>query len=266
MTSRKEPARVRSTGLLENSGATAEEVSLNILDSVRDSFREMRQRWNEQLAFENLDFSKKYIEGWIGGKRYLLVVVRLNIVGQLYDAYFAAASHVEREIGKTPSGDDAVQASESSDGKYRRQEAVFVDNVQCVKTKQGVIPSFVRLYVVRDNPNDDGLGSLYYSVAEGFYEFLPCLPYGEGGVLRWNPPRTLNQFPCQVIEGSTQIMDNISNEQRDIFRRLFCQLEGEKNSPLLRVFLDVETIEARLEIGGEPSFQVLDVLFGPFDL
>ena len=61
-------------------------------------------------------------------------------------------------------------------------------------------------------------------------------------------------------------MDSITNNQRNFRRQSPDRFKRDYIRSVIRIFVDAETIEVRLEEAVQNSLKLADVLVGPFDL
>ena len=245
-------------------GQTLTDGEVCLLDCLHDAryeLRQLMQRWDDSLTLENLSFVEDYIEGRLS------LLCDLEIGVSRYRINLSALSYSKANALKTIAPVVfCTHPNKSGDRGDGDQQPMFVHDVEIVKCAQGVIPSLVRFYRI-DDKVDDGTGrSLYFSIIDGFYKFIARIPkiescFSVGGVSSQGDDLTSHQ-----VQSSMQVMDRISNNQGNLAGHLLGCFKLKDIHSILRVSLDVKTIEVRLEKCQENALKLIDVLVGPFDL
>lgn len=145
----------------------------------------------------------------------------------------------------------------------QRQAPVLVDVINAVDSQYGVIPSIRRIYLIEDDVSDAGIEGLYMS-CDGLFERHSRsgdweVPFGVV------PSANAPDFPCNVVEGRSQVMGNVPDNCGD-------NGWGSKGLKVdvLDKFLRIEILpDARLvsvDKMGNRLVELSNVLVGPFNL
>ena len=218
------------------------------------------ERWDNRLTLKNLHPSEEYI------KRRLSIICDLIISGTLYRSEFFALVDKKRKITKgTTAIVFPINPSKRHNVNIRDQEAVLVHDVELVKSPQGVIPSLVWFYRVQDQVENLSTGRLYFSSVHDGYEFMPGFSNSELSPLIGSITRQADDFTRHEVEGGTQIVNAVSNNERHIKGQFLGCLELDSICSI-RILLDKDTMGVSLKEGIDKRIQLTDVLIGPFDL
>jgi hypothetical protein len=250
----------KTASIIEESLSQGEVLLRNVIYDARDELRELMERWDNSLTLEHLNILEKYRQGR------LFIALHLNIAGYSGYACFSSEYAPHGVVSDLYVPDGHLSKGQSKDGHGRYNQMVFVNNVQMVESEQGIIPSSVWLYDILDEGDNIGRDSLYCSLSNGLYTFLPCLPKREIRVSRGSAAAQAHKLIGDVIETGAQVMDDIANNQGDFIRCLSGHFEHQGRFSCLRILLDVKTVSVRLSKCGEHVIELLDVLIGPFDL
>jgi hypothetical protein len=164
--------------------------------------------------------------------RYLRVLDRSRLAEQYANGeiamIFDVTSRREIEVDSTINGDGVGSdflksaklilhrnAIQCPMGDYWKQQFVLIDNVEIVKSAEGIIPSTVRLYLGQEGTKDDRGGDVYVSPFDPVFEFFPRFREGESRVLVNDSGINLlrNNEPS-VIQRRSEVVDCISDDQR----------------------------------------------------
>lgn len=221
--------------------------------------RELKQRWDNRLTFENLSVCEDYRDGRIAVLLYFdllgsgphkpsdLVVADDN-VGEMHEVFVAVLHY------------NVLNAGNEQD---RDNEVMLIPNVQLVEFPGGKLPSLVGLYRVDNEVPEIGVGSMYLSLRSQCRKFLPCLAERDLRALR--AASIGDDLVYKQFDGNPEIVDSIPENQRDSLRERM-GLKVDKYMSGFRVFLDSKGVRISIKEGSEGRFKLLDVAVGPFDL
>jgi hypothetical protein len=159
---------------------------------------------------------------------------------------------------------DAIDISVRGEGN---QEAMFVSFVENVNGPNKKIPSTVRAYLVKHQPKQSRAGFVYFSPAQGTFKFFMSGKNGKLGEAAESAGcGSFNGFNPSIVEGAFEVVDSITNQQGDGGKELLsvCDIVNDGLIGRLRVNLDARHVTVWQV--GEPFFQFIDMLVGPFDL
>jgi hypothetical protein len=245
---------------LDYSFSIGEVCLLDCLHNARHELRQLMQRFDDSLTLENLSFVEDYIKGRLS------LLCDLEIGLNRYHINLTALSYSKAKVKTITPIIFGVYPDKSNDIGNGDQQLMFVHDVKIVKSTQGFIPSLVRLYRIDDKFYDGGVRSLYFSAVDGFYKFVSCVSKGELRLPVRCASSQGDNLTGHQVQGRMQVVDRISNNQGNLPRHIIGSFELKDILSILRVYLDVKTIEVRLEKCEENALKLIDVLIGPFDL
>jgi hypothetical protein len=184
-----------------------------------------------KAVFEDLQNSEDAVLKKAQCRRYLNILKRTSLAEQYANGKLAMILDVVpyREVeveGTVPvhgEGRDILGSSrlilhrsafESAVSDYWNQQLVLIDNIEIVKSPEGIIPSTIRLYVGDDRLVDSRCGQIYVSSAQLTFETLARFGEGESRVLvndgEIDPLR--DNKPC-VIQRGSEIVNGVPDNQ-----------------------------------------------------
>ena len=233
---------------------------LELLYDSRDVLLQIQERWDNRLGgAEVISFAEEYSKGRLS------IVCYMELGGSGERIKFPTIADYKSRIN------DFIivvimcaHTSQLSDRNNWEQQPMLVNDVQMVKTPQGVIPSFVWLNYIDDQVENVLPGHLYFSTVDGFYNFTSSITDREIGIPVWDIPGHSNNLTGHNVQGGTQIVDDITNNQRNLsWKRIGIEREDVVPSG---IFVDMQTVEVSFKECSKTSLNLLDVLVGPFDL
>ena len=258
-----------------------------LLDHALDQLQKIGQKWNDRLEVHNLRLVDRYIEGELE----LLIHMKRRTAGPRQPQHFCAVlKHGDcsrRKVESAPNeiadtrrpelfdctknagvlqdGVTAIEVAETqslSSVCDDKQDAVLVGIVQFAEHTERLVPSVVRLDTLNESYRVR-MDSLYlrYGV---FFEFGRTIVEREAGLVDApRGPHSLDEPTGQVIEGTSQVVNDIADNQRNIDEGIGT---GLKNALFgLRVLLAQKGIWAGFSKDVDASFEITDVVVGPFD-
>jgi len=148
------------------------------------------------------------------------------------------------------------------------QEPMLVDVVHVVKGPEGIIPSFVGLCDVHDEVADCFGGLIYQSAIDGSYKILARRPEGEFGVIVMRAESPKNDFIDRVIHRRFKVVQRIANDESEVLKRRekLRKLDPKNIVSGLSISIDPKGVEATYCDPSNLRVEIVDVMFGPFDL
>lgn len=244
-------------------------------DDVGDEISRLHQSWDDRLHFER----PKLIERYLRGKLCLWVKLRVcSLNPREFYALFRKASETcvgrhsltrRRHDGLSVPPLDAHLAHEGACANDQKQ-AVLVSNVQVMDglENRGLrIPTTVGLY----SPDEFNCGSgdaLYFSATHLVFEFARLGANGE---------------PMSIVDGVSPLLDQCGNKMIQAGTKTVDDLAGQngksgwkrnvlKSMPDICAAFDIALSDkaAWIRLAREKhlsfEFEILDLLFGPFNL
>lgn len=248
---------------------------LGLQNDAINKTKQFTEGYKQRLSLNNLRLVERYMKGEL----HVLVAIDGGSVGQQMLADFYREDAPFSWDGTTDKGNacswrqrrciDAngirTDARSNESESCREQEAMLVDNIQLVEHPEVVIPSLVRLSSINEGFGS-GTDTVYFSARFGLI-FVRTLADRIHGLLGGGIAIGVNHLTDQIIESTSEIVDCIARDQRDDLgnRRDACQTISSQIAKLV-VCLAHDFVGLRLHEGVKLDFNVLDVLFGPFDL
>ena len=241
------------------SGPFREDVTVEDIDNALRELDELEESWNNRLTLENLAFVKRYLEGKLD------IRITLRIGGA---QEHVAVINAGVDIGAGDFIADPTQGFDNPNGSqlgpYRYDRLVFVDSVQFVDQPKGFAPALIGFESVNE-PSEFLTGSLYFSYRIGF-KFIERAgnrkagsPCGLGAIDR-------NGGADGIIKGGAKIMRAIADHSAPTEGDVFLDVGFKSLCAGLRVDLADDKIGVSLAKSLNGVVEVLDVMFGPFDL
>ena len=152
----------------------------------------------------------------------------------------------------------------------RDKKPMFVDVVQNVYGPNGVIPSAIRAYLVKEEFTQVGAkfmdrGVFISRSLEPTFKFFELFSNGKLGALTkdgGNQP--LSRFEPRIVQSAIEIVENISDHEGEVEERLrICELMYKSFCSELRVNLNSGGIGIMKR--SDACFDIADVSIGPID-
>lgn len=257
--------------------STSEERDKLADDSINKA-RKLVEKWNDRLTMDNLRLCERYLKGEI---EFLVSLYREPGHAAQFCAVIKYAG--QSGSGSMPSNHEARNSSdalgrqfshgflggpqteaERIDAKcHHGQQPMFVNIVEFVEAPEIVVPTLIRLERINDAYGARA-HSLYLSRRIGFV-FGSTLADGEVSVRATGLPVCVNQLPRQVVKAASQLVDCLSDQQREDHRGICMNMNSEHSLSGLRVILGQNAVWIGFAEGQDVGFQITDVAFGPFD-
>jgi hypothetical protein len=192
-------------------------VPLKPVNDALNEFRELYKRWDNRLTLENIDIAERYI------KSGLQLLADLHIRGRGDDIDLRAIVHRADETILEGYCNPALKGSCHvwyAAEKYDRQnQLVFVGYVEVMDGPERVIPSFVRFQTF-DYLDDIWAGAVYLSLLNSLIKIVPFACEREINLLDV-PPAEPNKIACQQIQGGSEVVNRVTDDQGNLIRKLF---------------------------------------------
>jgi len=247
------------SGRLAIALSSVEICLLNCLYNARDDLRQLMQRWDNRSIVENISLAEEYAKGRLS------IVCYVEICRSSYRLDSSAISDSETCIN------DLIvvivmraYSGQLCDGNNRDQQSMLVNDVESVKGPQEIIPSFVWFDDIGNQIADILPGHVYLPTVDRCYEFFPCVTDRETGIPGWDIPGFGNNLTGHKVQGGTQIMDDVTNNQGNLgWQRIGIERQNIVPSEVL---IDMQTVKVSFEECAKARLKILDVAVGPFDL
>jgi hypothetical protein len=263
------------------------QIRNELADDAVNKMRKLIECWSQRLTLSNLRLSERYTKGEI----HILVhfipngiaklreaeefcaVFQQNLVcrgheqdgrRQLYaaDDHSAAENHSSADlVGVSVYVKHGSLVSKSDD----KQESVFVDVVKPVEPPEAIVPSSVRLGRA-DQVFRSLTHTVYFSAMSGFIS-IDIIKDRVASVLCDRSATRLDQLTSQVVQGHAQVADGVAKDGANVVGDLGNNSDFIDFLSSICVVLDNDTIRlgVRVKEGIAMKFEIVDVLFGPFD-
>ena len=251
----------------------SDEFPIKFPNGLHDEISRLGESCKDGIQFDRPELIKRYHRGE------LCIWVKFRTLGtpdacDLYALFRKASGREYAEVMRDgmPSvvGVDAHRIHESTCG-HNQQEAMLVFNVVAVEgieDRRGCpIPSIVRLFAFDEPLSRKGNG-LYLSAIHGRFEFLGRFRNGETVIRTDGFTLMENHRDNQVIKAGSEMVNDLARDDG----------EAQRQSTILKAYPSIGTSfvlrlsdnSVGLGIGKEEGInlglEVLDVLFGPFNL
>lgn len=246
------------------------------LDESLDKLGKLMERWDQRLTLDNLALAERYLKGELR----IVVHARHGASGRRAEEYCAIFKRIlpvgwteSKEHGNVrrhgPFGAVVEGAGEvqddtlvcASDGN---KEYVLICDVETVEPPKRLVPSLVRLGLLNNAQRTLG-NSLYFSKMTGF-KSVGALENGEPGLVNYRAAADAHKFAGQQVERGPKIVDSIAYDGAPPERGLGRNSDLKDALASLRLIVGDDFIGFALPKNWDERFEVMDVLFGPFDL
>jgi len=216
-------------------------------DNVLDGIAQIHQRINKWKRLEELSIAKEYVDGHIG------IVVELNREPSPQLHHSSAAIWPHAKLGICHLYDDATiwvsdfEVAYGSNANDGREKLMLINIVELIESEQFLSRP---TWICRKSDKEflRIVTGCFYSLTRGFIvelglaEFKAC-----SGVLCTSIQA--NQSPCGMIEGSSQIMDRISQDEREDDGYFLAESDLDGESASVRIVADTKRMGVGLHLG-----------------
>lgn len=235
-------------------------------DRLANEFGKLRERWDNRIVLEEVSLAEKYIDGRLG----LLAYGYFGCVGKTKRRRFALGIEYQTHRAADEYRFAIQRNIEVGNGRFPSRwndEVVLVDLVQRTEPIKVALPSNVRLYFLDNSRLGTGEGLLYRGNVGVRYETFPFFVKGK---LKYLLPRYIseraNDLDSHVVQRGAQIMDDISDDERNWFWKKLLGNENEGECAIPPIIISAKTVR----FGGDKlvhdGFEFVDVAVGPLNL
>jgi hypothetical protein len=241
---------------------THSKETLETCNDAADKLRHMVERFKNRLTSDNLRLSERYINSE------LKVLVASSLVSRSGDVRDFIACYqrakFSREVDCYSFPDAGLKVVHG--GSDCQQDAMLVDDIEIVEMQERIVRGHVRLYSTESFCRARA-NHLYVSLAAGGGILLDGLANREIRVPVRSSAASLNELPNKMVQRTSQIVDCVTNNKCDVTWDGIDagSIEGCVLNFGYRVRLGSDCIGFRFPENVNPSIQVYDVLFGPFN-
>ena len=244
------------------------------VDHVMNQVRQLMEKWKNRLTLDNLRLSERYLKGEIAififwdirganQPNNFCAVFEYGECPVRLPAERSAKREMESNLRHIGSHIDRRSSDAADSASSDKQEMMLVNNVKTVEFPEAPVPTVVRLERI-DEAFRSRVHSLYFSPITGFV-FGSSIVDGEVCLIGRHLAIGFNQLPCQVIERTPQIVNSIpGNQSKTVWNgdSLFNPMDFLSS---LSIMLDSESIRISVPVDIHRTFQITNVMIGPFD-
>jgi hypothetical protein len=232
---------------------------LKAIDSASNDFRHLAERWHNRLSGQGQSLAERYMRHGLTVVCDLAISVPDASVGMV-------VGRNENPIVYRKFLASIVYSANVSDARYfemGNQQPVFVSNVETVKAPDGLaIPSLVRLYDIHDETENFCAGVIFQSAIYGVLKPLAGVVNGELGVRSGNE----NKLMHGVIESGAESGKGIAQDEQERVWKGLSRFDCDQIASGLQVMIDVNNVSVLSRELRGLEVEVIDVMFGPFNL
>lgn len=227
------------------------------------SVKQLFQNRKDGLALIGLSPAKAYLEGR------LLIVALFRNKARPQDRYAVVclkSDVLERDCDSTRFECDAFDLNNLAGGQ---QHGVLVSNVEEMELDEvRTIPSWIGLYLVKDQVDHHltGTTSRFFMSVNGTFQMLP-FPFPcdrEKGPTMDLVTVGFDQNAICVVKGGSEIVKRIAKDRGCVSRQSYAERGG--LIPRTTIGVSSESLSVANEVALEDTFELVDVVFGPFGL
>lgn len=149
----------------------------------------------------------------------------------------------------------------------RDQKSMLIPLVKSVYSPNKVIPSTVRAYLVKHQVEQPWAGNIYFVPAQATFQSFKGLINGKFGILTDGAgSRQLDSFDPSIVQGAFEVVDNIPNSQGYVGKDFLSIYDVVNKGVVGKIRIDIDARHITVWQVGDPLFQFLNVMVGPFDL
>jgi hypothetical protein len=237
---------------------------LELPDNVLAGIHKIHQRLNKWKVLEELNIAKEYLNGRLG------ILIEFDTIGRAQVSYQPGSIiWPHAKLATAQSGDlsvwmcdfNVLNAGHTEDGRKR---PMLIENIEFMKSKDIFAQP---TWICRESAKEflRVTSGCFYSITRGFI-FKGVLTKREGRFAVLCTSVDLDQFPCGMIEGTMQIVNGISEQEREGLGNAFAKFHIESEPSSVRIRLDAKSMFISTLVCSERALQIADVLIGPFGL
>ena len=229
---------------------------LDDLDSLDDKVQDLKENLRRRLTLNGLNLGKRYIEGDL----YLVIDAIDRVTGQAFE-YVAGALP---NFASWQRCFTARNCGTYHDNSNVEQAGMFVDNVKVMKgTKKVAIPSVVWFQL--GNSKTDDLGNFLAFSVERRFECRSILASGEIRLSR-RFVRHYGAAAHSLIESGSKIVEGVGGTKAEFAGYWLRKPNLSFEIPRANILMGSDAYEVEFVESANDRFEIMDVLFGPFDL
>jgi len=237
---------------------------IELSDDIRHGIAQVLKRLNYGRELEHLNIAKEYINGRIG----ILVELDTHSRTKQHKASTTIWPHAKGGIikgcGQFPIWVQDFHMGDLGDADDGSQDGMLVSIVKFTEAEDFVSRP---TWVCREGDKEllrIGAGC-FYSVTRGFVINPVRLAYREGEVSVLCTSVQPDQFPCRMVEGTSQIVGGIADHQGKVGGYFLVEVNLDSHSASLRIGAEAKRMWVSLRKRIESSLEIADVLIGPLD-
>jgi hypothetical protein len=237
---------------------------VELSDDIRYGIAQVLKRLNHGRELEHLNIAKEYVDGRIG------VLVKLNAHprAEAHEASTTVWPHAKGGViyrhAQRPIWVQDFHMSDLRDTDNGGQGGVLIDIIERIEAVDFLSGP---TWVCREGDEEllrIGAGC-FYSVTRGFVISPISSTHGKMDVSVLVTFVQPNQFPCGMVEGSTEIVDGIADHQGKGGRYFLAEAHVNGYGASLRIAADAKRMGVSLFKRVESTLEITDVLIGPLD-
>ena len=240
-----------------------EQRLLECLDDAADELRELMERWDNRLTLERDSLAKRYVE------QRLAVLVQFKLSGRAYWAHYRAiGAHCQEGVGPHVATNTEIDTTQGAYGKGRDEQAMLILNVEVVEGTKRSIPSvaFVWADGLDNETHDIKPRNLYLSAIDGRFKFCFVVGDWKAHPLKGLFPSEQYQLVSSKVKSRSQVVEGVPEDDGEVVGRPLRHFELDDAISRIGVRLGVQAAEVGLHECSDDIIEIIDVLFGPFDL
>ncbi|MCH9051362.1 MAG: hypothetical protein IIA72_09795 [Proteobacteria bacterium] len=236
---------------------------LKVLDDAKNNIRQLFERYDNALSFEDCRVAKSYLDGHL----VLLLDLECDTRREPHKVYATVTSDaIVNKSGLNTtvwlSDDDFWQRGNPDS---QEQGVVLISDIEFVKPPKCVAcPSLVRFHRFYE-VDSFFAGSLYLSFKVGL-KVVPIFMKREHSVRLDNAASGLNKSTGKMIERSAEVVHGVPSDRATVGGERLVEIDSEPDLTGLTIWMNDYSVRIGLDEVAQKRVKVRDVLIGPFDL
>lgn len=250
---------------MSNCGTAGSSAARKIIDDLADKYRHVFQDGPDGAPCEGLTFPKDYLNNRINILGLFLISDRQGrIIGPYGQAVIfenVKGLPLNNDIGRVGIEIANRQSVEGHDGTDGDNEFMLIGDIENMKPVKQVVAAKVR-FKIAEFLCDFFAGDLYLSIRENALKANRFPAKGELNLIGLGP-KWAQDVPSQMIERASEIVNRISNYEREMVGegRVYIDAQGALTG--LSIVMRREHSTFLIENTAGLSFKVFDVMLGP---
>ena len=243
-----------------------------LLNDVRYGQSHILKRLNKWKPLEELNIAKDYLKGRLAFCIELDVRPRINSSKHFGSSVWSKAKFA---ICHTHNGFPVwvqdFDVSNFSHSNNRSDDFMLIKNIEAMQG-ENFLPSPAWVCRKGDEEYSRILSGCFYSVTRGFVVGLNAPTSRKRRFLILCTAVNPKQFPCRMVKGTTEIVNDISNDDgkivdsNSVLADSFIKGDLNNIGASLRFFIKMKVVGVGIYKFIKSDFEITDVLLGPFDL